>query len=252
MQIQFTTVQAPRTRKTALASTFDAAAPEYLYACVSRQLPGVVKAGRTGRNPFLRAKEFSDISGLVMWEVFAIIAAPDSKPAETLMKRYLDGICKRHKAGKELWCTTPEKAAAMARKAAVETPLPALARRPWASTHMGVARRNTKAWSLALSLQVSCKALSPEPLSLAEIMGFIAQPAARNVAEKTLARNGILLTSFDEQEPRFRVYADSNSALTRWVNAHRLDWKQFGTQSGGSIREIFDIAAIQVQPSFVQ
>jgi hypothetical protein len=76
-------------------------------------------------------------------------------------------------------------------------------------------------------------------------MGFVAQPSTRHAAQKALERQGVFLTSFDEQAPRFRVYADSNSALTRWINGHRLDWSQFGTQQGGCVSEIFDIVTVQ-------
>ena len=219
---------------------------EYLYVAVSKQKPGVIKAGRTGRSPFVRATEFSDISELVTWTIAAVIPVLDSVRAETLMKSHLDAEAERDLAGKELWVIGPGRAEELARKAAARTPARARAKRLWAPANAAVARRNPLAWKLALAMPVRCKPLCPEPLTLAELMGFMSIPGARQAAERGLRKNGVVLTSFDEHEPRFHVYADENSPLTNWVNANGLDWEQFGTQVGGCIAETFDIVPLDI------
>ena len=83
---------------------------EYLYVAISKQKPGVIKAGRTGRSPFVRATEFSDISELVTWTIVAVIPVMDSVRAETLMKGHLDAEAERDLAGKELWVIGPKRA----------------------------------------------------------------------------------------------------------------------------------------------
>lgn len=242
-------VPSPKKAKTAIANALsDLLVPfgmEYLYVAVSKQKPGVVKAGRTGRNPFVRVTEFSDISLLVHWTIVAIIPVVDSISAETLMKAHLDAEARRDIEGKELWVMAPERAEELARVAAAAAPVRKRARRLWAPENSAVARRNPLAWRLALSMPVKCKALCPESVTLAELMGFIRVAGARHAAEAALRRHGVVLTRFDEQEPRFHLYLDEDSLLTNWIRANGLDWQQFGAQVGDCIAETFDIIELK-------
>ena len=160
------------------------------------------------------------------------------------LQAYLDAEAPRDIEGKELWVIAPKRAEELARKAANLTPERIRAKRLWAPENAAVARRNPLAWRLALAMPVRCKSLCPEPVTLAELMGFIAIPGARQTAERTLRKHGIVLTCFDKHEPRFHIYVDEGSALVAWVSANGLDWAQFGAQVGGCICETFDIIAL--------
>jgi hypothetical protein len=250
--MNFKIVPSPKKKKAAVSTALsDLLVPfgmEYLYVAVSKQKPGVCKCGRTGRNPFVRVKEFSDISLLVTWAVRAIIPVQDSTRAEALMQRHLDAEAVRDIAGKELWVIEPQRAEELARLAASLTPAKVRAKRLWTPENSAIARRNPHAWRLALALPVKCKTLCQEPVTLAELMGFIVNPSTRHSAERVLRKHGVVLTCFDEKEPRFHVHVDEDSDLTNWMRANGLGWEQFGAHVGGCVCETFDIVSLNELP----
>lgn len=217
----------------------------FLYVGTSEQMPGVVKAGQTGRSPLVRAKELSDVTNQVLWDILAIFPVQDSLFAEKLLQGYLDAECERYLSRKELWCTTAQRVQQLARQAVERTPKKILAPRPWAAPHSVTARTHTTLWHLALAMPVRCKPLRPAPLTLGELIGFVSHAQTRQPAEQALRRLGFVLTCLDPKAPRFHILLDEDSSLSRWIASMELCWAQFGGQLGKQLVQTFDICACE-------
>ncbi len=111
----------------------------WIYALASPSLPGVIKIGRTARDPVTRARELGGYAGATaQYVVVAHAAVSDAVTCETHAHRMLRH-CRRQ--GTELFDVTPGRARAVIFAVARSTPR---SFRPFSPRRRGYQRRFTR------------------------------------------------------------------------------------------------------------
>jgi hypothetical protein len=196
---------------------------EFVYVCVSPQLPNVFKVGETHRQtPQQRAKQFPGVDKRVTWTVLRAFASPDSKYSERLVHARLNALRTRVDGHRELFTLHESELFSIIEQSIAVTPHkpPSPVRRKM----LVAVPDEAGPWQEALALPMQYQ--GQPGITLAHAMALAAGGA--RPLYKRLLDQGVELVYPDPENPHFLVHRSINTKLSEWLKMQAITWESLG------------------------
>lgn len=206
---------------------------EYVYVCVSDQMPGAYKVGETHRqSPEQRARQFTGVDRRVTWRVLRAFTSPDSRATEKLVHARLIALGAQVAGYREIFTLGQTQLLSIIEECVARTSTQTQQAIP--RSELVVIPLEAGPWAAALSMPVAYG--GEKDLTLARILALAA--AGNFALQRKLLEQGFKLVYPNPEQPHFRIHSLEGTKWSTWLKTQGISWADLGIPEGGLHRKV--------------